>query len=255
MGVRSSPRGVRPEKGGIQIDFRWRGRRWRPSLDLAPTPANLRYAERLRAEICDRIRLGSFRFQDYFPDAKCGPPESSATRSVRDYADSWVRAQGALERATQRGYQSSINAHIPAAWLDRPIASILHSEVAEWAGGDWPSAKTRNNALIPLRGLFAMALRDGAIDRDPTAGIKNRRHQAPPPDPFTIEEAAALVDELRRAHPREAGYFEVAFWTGMRTSELVELSWSDVDLRPGEARVARARVSGVLKGAKPVALA
>jgi len=78
VGSRRGAGGVRPEKDAIQIDFRWRGRRWRPSLSLEPTPANLRYAERVRAEILERIRHGTFRFADYFPDARCAPPDGPA---------------------------------------------------------------------------------------------------------------------------------------------------------------------------------
>lgn len=251
MGSRRGAGGVRPEKGGIQIDFRWRGRRWRPSLDLAPTPANLRYAERVRSEILERVRHGTFRFADYFPEARCAPPDGAgAAQTLEEYADLWMAGQGALEAATRRGYRSALDAHILPMFGNRRLDGVRHSELAAFAGGEWSSAKTRNNALIPLRGIFAMALLDGVIDRDPMGGIRNQRHQSPPADPFTRGEADALMEALRRLHPREAGYFELAFWTGMRTSELVELKWSDVDMRSGRLVVSRARVSGIEKGTK-----
>lgn len=251
MGGRRGAGGVRPEAAGIQIDFRWRGRRWRPTLDLAPTPANLRYAERVRAEIVERIRHGTFRFADYFPDARCAPPEGpAAATTFAAYAELWLKAQGALEASTLRGYRSALDAHLLPRFGERRLDGILHSELAGFFGGYWSSAKVRNNVLIPARGVFGMALRDGVTTRDPLAGVRNARHQAPPPDPFELAEAEAIVAKLREMYGIEAEYFEVAFWTGMRTSELIELRWGDVDLPAGTALVSRARVSGVEKGTK-----
>lgn len=250
---RAPGRGVRPRDGGIRIDFVWRDRRFRQQLDLAPTPANLRYAERVRAEIVEKIRHGTFRFEDYFPKARnargvSGPATQRDTTFAR-YAERWIESRGELERATRRGYQSAIDAHLlPAFGLDgRRVDSIPHSEVAAYFGGEWSSAKVRNNVLIVARGIFRMALRDGVIARDPTDGIANQSHQAPEPDPLTREEADAIVAKVRERHGPEADYFEFAFWSGLRTSEVLALRWDDCDLRSGTVFVHHARVGGVEK--------
>jgi integrase len=44
--------------------------------------------------------------------------------------------------------------------------------------------------------------------------------------------------------------FKVAFWTGLRTSELIALRWEDVDLRAGMLSVRRAKVRKQVKAPK-----
>ena len=58
------------------------------------------------------------------------------------------------------------------------------------------AGKTLNNYLIPLRGVFEFARRDGAIETNPAAGIENAPVQKPAPDPFTLPEVEAVLDNL-----------------------------------------------------------
>jgi hypothetical protein len=69
MGRRSITGGVIGKgRERIQFDFRLNAVRYRPTLKVIPTEANLRRAcERLRA-IKERIRLGTFSFIEEFPD-------------------------------------------------------------------------------------------------------------------------------------------------------------------------------------------
>src|SRR5689334_21419896 len=93
--------GVTPHGDGIQVTFYWRGKRWRPTLRIPPTPANLRYAERTLIEIKERIRNNAFRFADYFPDAKNAPPEGDKRPlTFGEYAKLWMRSRGDIEAAT-----------------------------------------------------------------------------------------------------------------------------------------------------------
>jgi integrase len=118
----------------------------------------------------------------------------------------------------------------------RQISLIVYSQLRCAVNEiTWPTNKTRNNALIPLRGIFGMALEDGIIERDPTAKLKNPKHQKPPVDPFSREEAETILSKLyeqfRDLKVVHAAYFEFAFFTGMRPSEILALRWSDIDLR------------------------
>ena len=46
------------------------------------------------------------------------------------------------------------------------------------------SAKTVNNNLTPLRGVFKTAVDDGLLEHSPLRNIRNQRHQKPLPDRF-----------------------------------------------------------------------
>ena len=90
--------------------------------------------------------------------------------------------------------------------------------------------KTRNNILTPLRGVFELALRDGLITDNPARHIRNRRQQKEPSDPFSRDEMERIVSGFIAHHDEPIrNYFEFAFTTGLRTSELIALRWRDVD--------------------------
>jgi integrase len=79
----------------------------------------------------------------------------------------------------------------------------------------WTSAKTRNNALVPLRGVFMMAFEDEIIDRNPAAKLKNLKHQKPPVYLFSRDEAELILKTLYERYQGlgiiHAAYFEFAF--------------------------------------------
>ncbi|MFO1156652.1 MAG: DUF3596 domain-containing protein, partial [Rhodospirillales bacterium] len=89
MGRGRKGTGVEIKDGGIRIRFTWRGQRCREPLGLKPTSPNLRHAERLAAEIKEKIRLGSFVYADYFAESKRAqkdPPPVAKEVSFHDYA-------------------------------------------------------------------------------------------------------------------------------------------------------------------------
>ena len=47
------------------------------------------------------------------------------------------------------------------------------------------SAKTVNNNLTALGGLYELAVSDGVATRNPTLLVKSQKHQKPEPDPFS----------------------------------------------------------------------
>jgi integrase len=69
MGRHSSTGGVRARGiNRIQYDFRLNGVRYRPTLKVISTEANLRRAREHLKFIEEHIRLGTFRFIEEFPD-------------------------------------------------------------------------------------------------------------------------------------------------------------------------------------------
>jgi integrase len=102
-----------------------------------------------------------------------------------------------------------------------------------------------------------MALEDEIIERDPTAKLRNLKHQKPPADPFSREETETILSKLyehyQNADVVHAAYFEFSFFTGMRPSEMLALRWGDIDLREGYARVSKARPKGRLNNRTKIA--
>jgi integrase len=76
--------GVEVREASIRLSFTAVGVRYRHTLMLEgeamlPTPANVKYAHRLIAEIRACVKTGAFRMADYFPDAEPSAPTQDAS--------------------------------------------------------------------------------------------------------------------------------------------------------------------------------
>jgi integrase len=69
-------------------------------------------------------------------------------------------------------------------------------------GREWSSAKTRNDALIPLRGVFELACDDEVIDKNPCDRLKNQKTQEDEPDPFNEMEKEIILNWLKEIYCR-----------------------------------------------------
>lgn len=245
MGRRSTGT-VEPLRASIRLKFTVHGTRRVETLDLLPTPANLKAAARLMERIQASLRAGAYRHADFFDT-----PGKQSSWTFGEYADEWLKTL-TVEKSTRRSYTTAINATWRPAFGDEPLAQIRYSDVKRAIAdkAKTVSGKTINNALIPLRAVFDMAMRDELIGKDPTAGIENEKHQAAEPDPFEPQEAAAIVEWITAKSEPVGNYFAFAFHTGLRPSEQIALTWGDVDWKRRAVRVQRARVDWEDKGTK-----
>ena len=240
--------GIKSNGKTIQISFYWNGERFRPTLKIPPTASNIKYAERLTGEIERSISLGTYTLDQYarhFPTSRVArsAPKTENQTTFGDIAKNWLKSITHLSDGTQKKYQQALN-----FWLDKvgdePIEGIKYSTLAAYANSQGWNAKNRNNILIPLRQVMEMATLDGVISGNPTTRIKNGKVQKKPPDPLTAEEVQMVLTHMGKYDPQIANYFEFAFFSGMRPSELISLKWGDIDEPRGLARVQRARTFG-----------
>lgn len=253
MGRKSLSGGVKPRGDRIEVTFEFQLARCRPTLDLQPTPANLLYAKRLRAEVVDKIRHGTFNMVAYFPDYvrkfrqhHRGALETAApVQTCNQYADAYEIACARLGPSTQDTYRRASN-HWRRWFGERRIDTILHSEVTTELGAyPWGTPKHRNNVLTVGRGIFALAGRDGVLKINPLDGIENQpTEDEAEPDPFSVAEVEIVLAHLRNAGAEIHDYFEFAFFSGLRPSEQIELKWAKLDERARTIRIDGSRVRG-----------
>ncbi len=234
--------GVTPRAASIQVAFTFDGKNRRLTLKsggatLPPTAPNLRFAERMVAEIWQKIRLGVFVFADYFPD------EGQDASSLSAYFDGWEK--------TLRAPASTKAKYISAAKFWRrhlgkmALRSIKPSSIrTALADSDELSGKTVNDYVSVLRLALQAAVDDKLLNENPADKIEPAQAQSPPPDPFTTEEAEAIIAKLRKQCPEDADYAEFRFFTGLRTGEAIGLRWSNIDLRSKTMTVTGGRVRG-----------
>ncbi|RQZ60947.1 site-specific integrase [Burkholderia sp. Bp9004] len=255
--------GVEIRAASIRLNFTLEGKRERQTLMLngkpmPPTPANVKYAYRLIAEIVDRIRLGTFSLVEYFPTA--GAP---STLTVGGWLDTWLAAQR-IESSTKDGYESAIR-FWKAAACDKnqnplgptPLRRLKLSHIlTAIAGRPDLSGKTVNNYVSVMRKALDLAVSDNLLTDNPAANVPRAKHQKPPPDPFSRDESEKIIDEAERAYPGQVhNLIEFWFWTGLRTSEIFGLQWLNVDLQNGTILVAEALVRGEHKDRTKTAVA
>lgn len=248
--------GIEIREKSIRLAFSIEGKRYKKTVMVngkaaAPTPANVKYAHRLRAEIVEKITLSTFSMAEYFPASGDG-----GSVTLGDQLDTFLSAHR-IAGSTKSGYQSAIKfwKSAPCGKLalgEMPLRAVKHSHILLGiASRPNLKGKTINNYVSVLREALELAVTDGLLSTNPTQQVKRAKHQKEPPDPFSRDEAEAITRALHSKHPGQvANFVEAWFWTGMRTSEIFALKWSDIDLKGGTMLVRRAVVQGVEKDTK-----
>ena len=113
---------------------------------------------------------------------------TAGDRPVRERCEVWLSAQPARPLATERKVRGVIAKQIADAFGRRPLVSVRPSEVQTWAAelSRNQSAATARHSLGILRRVFDYAVRDGAIHRNPAAGIRLPKVQGNDPRPLTM---------------------------------------------------------------------
>ncbi len=223
------PRGIRPMRGRLQIRYTVDGRRYEETLDLPATRTGIAEAARIRKERISGRRFGA---------AVVSMPFETLAQEYLDKAD--------IELSTRNAYRDSLNIYW-AGLAGRDVGAITAADlIALDDAMAWPSAKTRNNALVPLRQVLRHAVARGYARTNPADALRSAKRKRPDPDPYSAAERDALLDALDAT--LAGPFYRVAFGTGARTGELLALRWEDFD---GQALYIRqARVRGSLKGTK-----
>lgn len=239
--------GVRQRsQSSIEIDFYYRGQRCRERLKLEPKARNLRYAENIKGEIENAIASGTFRYADYFPDSPRAKELSSVPGdavTIAKYLDQWLSEERKnTKNSTWNGYKKIVDGRLIPAFGKLTLGMLRRRHIKEWIAEQSASRKTIGNILSPLRIALDDAVDDELIELNPLAGWKLRRRdglrrKVDDIDPFAAEEREAILAALTGQGRNLVAF---AFWTGLRTSELCALDWSDIDFIRGVARITRA---------------
>ncbi|PJE14249.1 DUF3596 domain-containing protein [Legionella sp.] len=248
-------------KTTLRISFYYRGTQCRETLRLEVTPSNIKYAERLRCEIINTIERGTFSYADYFPQSNLAKrfghvkTNISIGELLRDFLD---QIKATREHSTYIGYKKVCEAHLIPYFGGVALQDLKPAFIREWIRGLQVTSKTVSNLLIPLRAIIEQALNDEYIKNNPLDKIviskllnKQTSKSNFKVDPFDKMEVKAILDATH--HEQIKNLFQFAFFTGLRTSELIALEWEDIDLAHGIINVVRAVVKKQIKGTKTIA--
>ncbi len=95
--------------------------------------------------------------------------------------------------------------------------------------GDHLSAVRVNKARNLLRKILDRAVKNGWLRDNPVLEVRRLREDPAVIDPLSWKEVALLVDKGFKHDPERRRFYTVAIFTGLRTSELIGLKWTDLD--------------------------
>jgi integrase len=255
MGRRSLNGGVLAKGSNrIQFDFEIDGVRYRPTLERAPSAANLRRAAKQLEAIKKRIAEGTFNFADEFPNFRNLETiaRENAPRTCNVVFDEFMtHCQSRMERndmafATFDGYRKIFDSVWRPEIGSQIFDQVRHSQLVKIADARKVTKKTYNNVVSPLRCAFEYGYRDHPERHNPAIGLKGFRitkKDRPVVNPFSIQEAEVLIGQIHRDWGEAQGnYDEFRFFTGLRPSEEIALLVSDCDLASGKISVTKACV-------------
>jgi integrase len=191
------------------------------------------------------ITAGTFDYATTFPDsprAKLFARQAGDVQNIETYLEAWVKRQEKhLKASTFNGYRKIVD-HQLIPWFGAMMLSDLkrkdvRAKLDEVEAGN----KTLANIQSVLRKALDDAIEAEYIEVNPLAGWRYVKKEAPKEvddvDPFTVDEQKLILDHLTG---QGRNLIQFAFWTGLRTSELVALDWGDIDWNRGEVRISRA---------------
>lgn len=243
--------GIRTRGNSIVIDFTYNGQRCRESLRIKPTKTSLKEVSRKREAILYEIAMGKFEYANHFPNSKNAlalSKNKGALITIEEALKDWLkRAEKRCQFSTIRDYNSAVYHHLIPSFGKLKLNELKPSHIYEWMDSKTISNKRINNVLGPLRQTIKDAYYDGLIAENSLDRLRNLSPEFREVNPFSITEVNVILDQLKG---QEQNLIRFAFWSGLRTSELIGLRWEDIDLSNHKAHIRVAVVRGKEKTTK-----
>lgn len=244
----------------IEIDFYYAGTRCKERIKREPTPANLKKMSMFRSEVLMAIERGDFDYEVTFPNSKNAKKFSKAPLAVGltvgMYLESWlVEKERTLAPSSYRDYTFTVSNVLIPKLGHHMLKDLKWADVKEVMKTMTCGNGRLRNIQSCLRSALGTAVEDEILEVNILEGKVyeiqeeyDEDEENDRVDPFTKVEQAAILE----ASPDQfRNLIKFAFWTGMRTSELVALNWRDIDFEKGLINVTKARTRGSDKAKGP----
>lgn len=165
-----------------------------------------------------------------------------------ELAETWIEGfaaqvvAGERSERTLENYRYHLDSHLLPAFGRRRLQELTTDDCARLVAAlraKGLAPKTIAGALVPLGRVFALALRRGQIADNPLTRLDASER----PRIVRLEQRVLTHEEIAKllaaCLPRYRPLLATALYSGMRLSELLGLTWADVDLSGGLIRVRR----------------
>jgi integrase len=133
---------------------------------------------------------------------------------------------------------------------NEPVRALSPQAIEDWLHGLGLSPKSYNNFRSRLSALFSYGCARHYLDSNPLEAIAPIKAVGSPPEIFTPEE---LSEVLCVADPVLLPALVIGAFAGLRTAELLRLSWTEVDLVRGFVEVSAAKSKTARRRLVPLA--
>ena len=254
---------INSRNGNLYVDFRYIGQRCREQTLLADTKPNRKRLENFVSKMEADIQLGSFRYENYFPQSKKLEQFQSLElmRSTNSHKDSssgfdsfskvWLEEKKPEWRDSQiSNVEDIFRIYLIPHFGNVPLNTISKAKIMTFRGklvkdgnnGRTLSASRINHIMTPLRMVLTEASERFDFD-SPWKNIKPLSEPKSNVSPFTLEEVMLIINNVRADYKP---YYVVRFFTGMRTGEIDGLPWKNIDFERRQIIVDQAVVNGVI---------
>ncbi|MDE1464828.1 tyrosine-type recombinase/integrase [Spartinivicinus poritis] len=222
--------------------------------------SDVTYTNRKKETILYEIERNLFSYSKHFPNSqKCKlfgefyNAKTTIGELLQDYIN---KVEQLKEKSTARNYIKSIRGQLIPEFGSIPARELQPKHIRDWVYKKSLTCKRKTiaNHLIPLKHVLRDAMIDGLIQTNPLDLIdldqmitKQSKRSDYICDPFSLVEIEAILGVMEG---QVKNYFTTAFFTGMRTSELIGLTWDKVNFKKKYITVDAAYVDGEMKETK-----
>jgi integrase len=245
--------GIRIKGNSIEIEIKYKGKRYRPSLKMKPTASNIKEAISIKESIRRDITIGKLNINEYFSDSKIleyFPNLHVSNITISEMLDIWLENYLKGKDYDPKEYKGYIKNRLIPFFGKIRIKDLTPRKVRDFQEmlvGE-VSNKSINNYMIPLRQSFELAFIDEMIEENILDRVKNLPIVKQKVIPLNIDQVNSVLNSMKHV-PDYFNYYQFALWTGLSTGEQLGLKWIDINLEDKKIHINRMYGK---KGIRPV---
>lgn len=261
-----TPKGITIRGERIQLSFMFEGVRCRELLPAGAVISknSIKYAKNKLDTIKTEIAENRFNYRDHFPNSKNvlkfeGVDASDIDRTIEKGVDLWLEVKAeSCAPSTMEGYRGKAK-HVKEYFpKHRTIRTLKIVDITRFRNHlievEKLEVKTVNDVFTVLRGAFKIAKHDRIITENILDSVENLKlddanHEQDSADPYSEKELNKIGELYSKGFEREQALnmFLFTCWTGLSLSEVMALSWEDIDTNSMTIKVQRALVENQFK--------
>lgn len=257
----------------LHVGFMYNGVYYRHSTGLALDKTNLEHAKNLLSGIKDRIFRNQFDYENFFPGSKQASRATGGITESKTIGDALNKYLKDIEaKVNKSGQQCTNTKYITISYStfvgyrkiikrlfnslgDIPIKSFTSANIHRWISQQTASGKTIANHMSVLNAVLRDAyshneIKENPFDRFKEGGAWRKLKTSPnkKSQSFSEDEINLILNHITDEQVKNAIQF--LFWSGLRISEMISLTWQDIDFESKTISVNKARIGNFSKSTK-----